>query len=420
MSSLSLRPPHLHGTSPATGGDADATRVASPSTAESGQRLVRAVLAYLLAIVLIITLLPFRFGVPAHPRIALFAPVLDVISNVLLFAPLGFLYRLWRGKEHASPLRVLALGLVASTLIECTQLFEVERYPSPWDVLTNGLGAGLGALLYVRLERRLAVDARVVGRLSLELPLMGLVYLLIPLLWVDALAVGGDTSRIWPTCLIALFGASLLGAMQRHYFGPVRGVPARVLATAAGVWFLIGAFPALPRRPLFTLALAAGVSLLVLIRGHMPAGLREIERRFELRALREAAPSYAALLIVLPLAAIGSFSTPWHATLGIAGTSSDWTTIEILRLLERLAAFTLLGYMIAEVRGRIDRRFADALPRVLAGGLLAACATEAMQGFRPAFSASLLVVALAITAATYGGWLYHLQRDHVLGLLERR
>ena len=60
------------------------------------------------------------------------------------------------------------------------------------DVLTNSLGAWLGALAHDRLSKQSTFDARLVGRLSLELPLMGLVYLLVPLLSLASLAHGSE------------------------------------------------------------------------------------------------------------------------------------------------------------------------------------------------------------------------------------
>ena len=78
------------------------------------------------------------------------------------------------------------------------------------DVVTNGFGAWLGALLFKLLEKIFA----------LELPLMNLVYLLIPLLWLNGLSLGGEIRRME---LIGLPGKSemhhisyMIGQFYKH------------------------------------------------------------------------------------------------------------------------------------------------------------------------------------------------------------
>jgi glycopeptide antibiotics resistance protein len=63
-----------------------------------------ALLAYFLFVVCLITLLPFRFHWPVNVDVLLQAKWIDVVLNVILFLPLGFLYRLTQqsaiGKER--------------------------------------------------------------------------------------------------------------------------------------------------------------------------------------------------------------------------------------------------------------------------------------------------------------------------------
>src|SRR5918994_5138553 len=82
---------------------------------ETGRRLTLAVLGYYLAVVAVITLVPFRFVVPEQLA---WKPVIDgtdFLGNVLLFLPFGVLYRLSRrasgGSESA---HALVVGLFAS------------------------------------------------------------------------------------------------------------------------------------------------------------------------------------------------------------------------------------------------------------------------------------------------------------------
>jgi hypothetical protein len=82
-----------------------------------------------------------------------------------------------------------------------------------------------------------------------------------------------------------------------------------------------------------------------------------------------------------------------------------------------VAAFTLLGYSVAELGGRVLAAYVDALPRLLAWSIALAVALEAVRGFHAGHGASLLRAAVLVAAALYGGWLYYLQRAHVVRLL---
>ncbi|HEX6050246.1 MAG TPA: VanZ family protein, partial [Gemmatimonadaceae bacterium] len=152
------------------------------STHDTGARLATALLAYLAVVTAVVTLLPFEFAVPVQPRVMLSGGVVDVVANVVLFVPLGFLYAVSRADQPTRASRIFLAGLATSAILETLQLFEASRYAAISDVLANGTGAYLGAVVQRRLARRISMDARTVGKLSLELPVMGLVYLLVPLL----------------------------------------------------------------------------------------------------------------------------------------------------------------------------------------------------------------------------------------------
>jgi hypothetical protein len=393
----------------------DAQEKPGPQPApDTGTRLGLALLAYMLGVTLIVTLLPFRFAWPIAPRVMFTGEPLEVAANVLLFVPLGFFYRIGH-RGRGSTLRVLALGAAASVGIETLQYFEPSRTTSPLDVAMNAAGAWLGALAADRMARAVTVDGRLVGWLALQLPLMGLVYLLVPLLWIDALSSGPDRARMALAPLLALFGAWLLGGMHRHYFAPAQGARAHRTAGYAALWFLAGAFPALADRPA---VVAAGIAIAAIAcwwQSRERPGIAVDNRRFEVALLGSAAPIYAAycaLIVLLPLRA--GFA-PWSLHLGFSIEMGAQR--EILRLLEIFAAFTLAGYMLAELRGRDIARYRDAAPRLLAWTAGVACVIEALWGFRAGHGASIARGALVVAAGLYGGWLYYLQRAHVMRLL---
>lgn len=388
-------------------------------TDETGARLGAGLLAYMLAVTLIITLLPFQFDWPTRWRVMFTGGVVDIVANVLLFMPLGFLFQLARreGFRH-STLSVLWIGALLSMAIESAQLFERERYASVLDVTTNAAGAWLGAWAFGRLAPRTKVDGALIGRLSLELPLMGLIYLLVPLLWLDALAAGGLMERGVMMVLLGVFGASLLGGIQRHHFGPNRGFGATGTAVGAVVWFLAGTFPALPVRPSVVGAATLLVGGLALVQGRRPLGSATANRRFEVPVLLSAAPAFSAYIVVLTAAPLLEGIGGWQVGFGFPGVASTWTKLQILRFLELVAAYTLLGYMVAEFRGRVITQYRPALGRLATWGVCAAFAGEAVRGFHEGHGASIARGAVLLASLLYGGWLYYLQRAHVVRLID--
>jgi VanZ family protein len=84
-------------------------------------------------------------------------PLTDLVANVLFFMPLGFIgvhgQRRRRGVELVA--RSAFAGLVLSTCVEVAQFFTPERNPATSDVMTNTLGAALGAMFAVWARTRL-------------------------------------------------------------------------------------------------------------------------------------------------------------------------------------------------------------------------------------------------------------------------
>lgn len=137
-------------------------------------------------------------------------------------------------------------------------------------------------------------------------------------------------------------------------------------------------------------------------------------RRFESALLARATPVYALYLIAVMCAPLRHGVEEWHAMLALPSVTE---AIEILRLLELVAAFTLVGYIAAEFRGRVYPAYAQASRWVLAWGAALAALTEMVRGFDAASGASLAHALLLVAAALYGGWLYYLQRAHVMRVL---
>lgn len=388
-------------------------KVESPPS-RTGRRLAAAVLGYVIVVIFLLTWNPFTFTVPLHLSFSLNVGPRDSIRNVLLFLPIGFLYRLtWRsrGGTPAQVRGAVLLGLAISATVEAGQLFIPGRTPSAVDLTMNTLGAGIGAMLHDLIARRIAMTPRLVGQLSLETPLMGLLYLFVPLLWVNRL-IRDDTSRWWLTALIGLCGAILLSDITQRWWGPVRLLSAWRVMLAAGAWFFVGTGQSLLTYPIVGTEYLVGVALITAILAMIPRP--SANRRFEHTTLRRLVLVFTLYLILQAL-----WPGDWQMELGLADPLAQELIHVNVRLLEHFAAFTVLGYIAAEWRGRDELRWRQDLPRLLMVVTFSALSLEAMIGLQAGSGANFLRPLIAICGAMFGGTIYHLQRDHVRFLLSR-
>ena len=115
-----------------------------------------ALFIYMCIIVVLITLIPFTFRIPDKIHITWSTDFSDLITNIILFLPIGFLFRLSRRKnKDRFCIQALGFGILLSLGIEFSQLFVPGRYTQVIDVITNGMGAWLGAMVFVFLIGRL-------------------------------------------------------------------------------------------------------------------------------------------------------------------------------------------------------------------------------------------------------------------------
>jgi glycopeptide antibiotics resistance protein len=389
-------------------------------------KLGRATLGYLAVMMGIITLAPFQFAAaPVHGLTSIWTWS-DVVMNVVMFLPFGFVYQLTRpAGSPASLPRVLLFGAALSGTVELSQLFEATRYSSLVDIVTNAAGAGLGAVLYTVALRRIEGE-NAVRTLALELPLMALVYLLVPLAWLMGLASAGG-SRTWLVLPIAVFAGGILGTVHAAYLAPTRAASGGAtgrgwLLLAALLWFTVALLPATMRdRPLLVAALTLTVAT-AWLRSIATERFRERHgnRRFELPTLRLVLPLFAAYLALSSLWPLDVANAPWRGTLTLLPDGAPLTNHLIYVMLEHIAAFTLVGFVVAEFYGRDQQRYRDVAPRVLGWGGGVSLLLEATRGWHPDYGASLLMLVFTIGACAFGGWLYQLQRDHIKALLARR
>jgi glycopeptide antibiotics resistance protein len=372
-----------------------------------------ALFSYIVLITLVITLFPFRFQWPERIHFLWFGGWSDTLLNVLFFLPLGFLYKLIRPRDPT--LRVVALGLGLSCTIEVAQIFLAERFPSPMDVLTNGAGAWLGALLLERAQRQLSSSW--IGSLALELPLMNVVYLLIPLIWLNGLAAGIDSFHGSLAMLLGLCGCLIISAVYLHLL-EASGVSRSnwVVLTATG-WFLIGSLPRISESPVLVVFGSGLVALATRILTMFSWFGESHQRRFEIPVLKRVWAIYSAYLILLSLNPLPSGYREWSGVLGIYDLSSERFIVPVWWLTEYFAAFTLLGYIVAESHGRRNITQGRSILWSCFWCGLAAALLEICRGFHPQYAASFLEGLFAFTGSLYGSVIYWLQLHAIQRML---
>ena len=372
-----------------------------------------------MAVTVIITLTPFNFeSAPVHGFTHEWSTT-DLVMNVVMFMPLGFLVSLSRSGRQLTVALAFLLGLGLSAAIETAQLFEPERFTSVLDIATNGAGALIGAILHdvvIRILSATADNGVPVRALALELPLMGLVYLLVPLVWL--IGLGGDTnSRLLLALPVCAFAGSLLGAVHGGYLLPLRRT-SRALLVAASVGFATAAGILVAKKSVAVFAAMIAVTIVAsILQSHVVVRrITSENRRFELPSLRASLPLFAAYVALSTLWPLDGADMVWRSGVRLFPAERMAHGLDIYRALEQVAAFTLVGYICAELRGRSDRSFTQMFASIAAWGLGLAALLEATRGFHAMYGASLLMWFAASAATLFGGWMYCLQRDHVRAL----
>ena len=380
---------------------------------DTSTRLAVALLGYFVLVTLVITLTPFDFAWrPVHLS-WLMAPS-DIISNIALFLPIGFLLRSLGFRSTARVWQAVLFAAAFSVLLETAQIFIAGRFVSPVDVVTNTIGAYLGIRLRDGVERWSVWRPHVVGRIGLDVPLVGLLYLLVPQLWLSGVGLVDDPRRSATMLLLGCAGSIVLVALHRHKWQGGARLAAKMVPPLALAWFAVGALPALAGAPHIFAPLALGV---VAITAWLLRPAAEVqERRFEADTLGRFVPVFMLYLVVSALWPPLRALTPWHGAVGFANRLNDAGVIDVLLLLEQVGGFTLLGYAAAEWRGRRELTLTADLPRVTAVAVIFAVGLELAQGVLVGPGASLLRALLATSGAMYGAAVYHLARAHVRAL----
>ncbi|HEX4355370.1 MAG TPA: hypothetical protein VHZ95_20730, partial [Polyangiales bacterium] len=84
------------------------------------------------------------------------------------------------------------------------------------------------------------------------------------------------------------------------------------------------------------------------------------------------------------------------------------------------AVLTVVGYMLAEARGRRELTFFADVSRIAVECASIALAIELVKGFEPGVGASISQFIVTVAAGMLGAGIYHNQREHVRWILAHR
>ena len=238
---------------------------------------------------------------------------------------------------------------------------------------------------------------------------MNVAYLLIPLLWLGGLSMGGELDRLGLTTVLGVFGGSVIASVYVNRLGCYKSHEGLMPALYASGWFMIGTLPAVAAFPVEVLAAAGVVAVTAGLSARLWKRGNKSERRFELPTLKKVFPLYGLYLLLLSV---------WPTTLPLAGWSNglDYgrlTEVQRIvfasRFIEVIAAFTLLGYMAAGMRGRKSESVLKTVGWVVGCASAFSIFTAVLRDFITGPLSSVLEASLFTGAAVYGAVIYRLQ-----------
>jgi glycopeptide antibiotics resistance protein len=374
-----------------------------------------ALLFYILLVVLAFTLAPFDYSFSGINRIngVLDLQFKDAIKNIILFIPIGFLLSSIL-TDKRKYLKSFLFGVVFSSFIEFNQLFIYTRDPGFNDILTNSTGSLIGCIGYDLIKKNLRKNSKILVHFSI--PVMNIVILLIPMLWLCSFAVGYESVRIWLLLLLGLMGAILVSEVFINRISEKMTVHMFYFLMIFVGWYLIGVFPALVNHPKPIFAFTILLTVFIYLR--MKFGLKfGSDKRFELQTLNKVIPIFSVYILLLSQWPLKLPSIDFQLSIMPNVNINQFYSIEIYRYIEYFTAFTLIGYFISEYVNRSNNQQNKA-SRVLLWILVVAIALEVPRGFHPRHTATLLHFVLAVFWGLSGALIYIMQLYYFKMIIE--
>jgi glycopeptide antibiotics resistance protein len=383
----------------------------------------RVLFFYMCAVTLFLTLMPFRFSVNfSDVKWGIWSDAEDIAINIFLFIPLGFLFYLSRFKPVGKFVGYsLIFGLLFSTLIELTQLFLPKRYTTLCDVMMNGVGSWIGGLsihyLQSFLKQKKTINLRL---LPIELPLVNIVYLLIPLIWINSISIGNFGERFWFSLIPIGIGAYIIGEIYRREFENFSLKQFAVLVMLCVGWIFTAESLMLAKRwedVLVVAALGAAITISTAFRRPVFDG-RKV--RYEIVVLKRVVPFFLLYLYCVGFYPFRFNFTEWHLQFGLSGIPEDPPVFTIFRLLAYMSALTLLGYMLSQIIARRESEQIAQKTMLALAVIWVPGGVELCRGFHVIYEASVLNFCFGVLASFSGVWIHRLYLGIIRTYLQKK
>jgi hypothetical protein len=174
-------------------------------------------------------------------------------------------------------------------------------------------------------------------------------------------------------------------------------------------WFFIGAIPVLINFPIQIIIFGAIIGIVSQILARLSKRRDKDERRFELPTLKRLLPLYTIYLLLLAVWPTTIPLNEWQYNISFQELAFDDRIVFTFRFIEFIAAFTLFGYMIAEIRGRKDDSLGKTLGWIFFITLSASVIIVILRGLSPLITFDPIEIIIITAASIYGGVIYRLQ-----------
>jgi VanZ family protein len=373
------------------------------------QLLGAALLFYILVVTLLFTLAPYDYSFTHLNSLNDFFgwQLKDSVMNIILFIPTGFLlFPLL--PERKKYIYATLFGFLFSSFIEFNQIFIPSRSPGFNDIITNSAGALIGSLGHHYVKKY--VWAKSETLLHLSIPLMNIIFLMIPFLWLSSFAAGHDINRLWLLFLLGVVGAVLVSEiyinriLQKGFFNLF------LFASLLSSWYLIGVFPVLIKYPKRIFLFLALINIFALLRMKYGSEVKN-DKRFELKTLNKIIPLFILYILLLSQWPLSIHETPFQF---------NWLTdyklqrhyfLSVYRYIEYFTAFALIGYLLAQYINRSKNQLHKSR-RVLKWLLILTVLLEIPRGFHPGYNATLENIIVSFAWGIFGAGIYLMQLEY--------
>lgn len=368
-----------------------------------------ALLSYILLVALLFTLAPYNYSFTKLNSLNDFFnwELIDSIKNIVLFIPIGFLLSPILPKRNKYIYATL-FGFLFSSFIEFNQVFIPTRTPGFNDIVTNTAGTIIGSLGHQYVKEY--VRARSKKLLNLGIPIINILFLMIPLLWLSSFAAGYEVNRLWLLGLLGFEGAILVSEIYVNRFSDKSIINLVLFNFLLSCWYLVGVFPALLKYPQRIFIFLLLINIFAFLR-MMYSIYTKDDKRFELKTLNKIIPLFIFYVLLLSQSPLSvpetSFQFNWLTDYKL----HRYYLLSIYRYVEYFTAFAIVGYLLSQYINRSKNQVHKSR-RVLKWLFILTILLEISRGFHPGYSATMENVLVSFAWGIFGAGIYLMQLEY--------